>query len=100
FASHGFSALGSTFKAWRQTVGKISYWIWFCILALLGIYFPNLIANWAPNLSSLALENLSIVVRFALAFGLTVTAWLVLASMLGSLGCRKKSESTGGDAAI
>ena len=100
FASHGFSALGSTFKAWTQTVAKISYWIWFCILALLGIYVPNLIANWAPNLSSLALENLSIVVRFAIAFGLTVTAWLVLASMLGRLGSRKRSESAGGDATV
>ncbi len=100
FASHGFSALGSNFKAWIQTIAKISYWIWFCVLALLGIYVPNLIANWAPNLSSLALENLSIAVRFALAFGLTVTAWLVLASMLGRLGSGKGSESASGDATI
>ena len=100
FASHGFSALGSTFKGWRQTVAKISYWIWFCILALLGIYVPNLIANWAPNLSSLVLENLSIAMRFAIAFGLTVSAWLMLASMLGSLGSGKRSESASGDATV
>jgi len=100
FSGHGFSALGSTFKAWMQTIAKISYWIWLCILALLGIYVPNLIANWAPNLSSLALENLSIAVRFAIAFGLMVTAWLMLASMLGCLGSGKRSESAGGDATV
>ena len=81
-------------------MAKISYWIWFCILALLGIYVPNLIACWAPNLSSLVLENLSIAVRFAIAFGLTVSAWLMLASMLSSLGSGKRSESASGDATV
>jgi hypothetical protein len=98
FAGHGFSAFGSGFKAWRQTVSKISYWVWFCILALLGIYLPNRIANWVPGLSSLPLEHLSVAVRFTLAFALAVTAWLILASMLGRLGSGAGGESTGGNA--
>jgi hypothetical protein len=99
FAGRGFSAFGSGFKAWRQTVSKLSYWIWFCVLALLGIYVPNRIASWAPNLSSLILEHLSLAVRFALAFALAVTAWLILASLLGRLGSGTGVDGAGTDAA-
>ncbi len=96
FAGHGFSAFGSTLKAWRQTVGRFSYWAWFCVLALLGIYLPSLIAHWVPEFSSLILENLSMTVRFALAFAFAVTAWLMLTSMLGRLGA---TAGTGGEGA-
>jgi hypothetical protein len=99
FAGQGFAAFRSGFKAWKQTVSKISYWLWLCILALLGIYLPHRIANWVPNFSSLPLEHFSLAVRLALAFALTVTAWLMLASMLGRLGSGAGGESPGGDAA-
>ena len=102
FAGHGLSAFGSSLKAWKQTVGKFSYWAWFCVLALLGIYLPNLIAHWAPELSSLILENLSMAVRFALAWAFAVTAWLMLTSVLGRLGsgatAGRGGESAGSDA--
>ena len=97
FAGRGLS-LGAGLRAWRQTAGRISYWVWFAILTLLGIYVPHLIANWAPQFSSLWLENLSLVIRFVIAFGLTITAWLVLTSMLGRLGGGDGSKSVGGDA--
>jgi hypothetical protein len=99
FAGRGFAAFGSGFKAWKQTVCRISYWFWFCLLALLGIYLPNLIAHWVPGLSSIPLESLSMVVRLALAFALTVTSWLILVSMLGRLGAGVGGESPSGDAA-
>lgn len=98
FAGRGFSAFRSSLKAWKQTVGKLSYWVWFCLLALVGIYLPSLIASWAPDLKSLILENLSMAVRFALAFALTVSAWLLLTSMLGRLGSGAGGESTRSDA--
>lgn len=91
FANHGFSSLGSTFKAWGRTVKKISYWIWFCILALLGIYVPHVITAKSPIPDSLWLDHLSIVVRFGFAFVLTITAWLLLTSVLGRLGSEKTS---------
>jgi len=98
FANHGFSFLGSSFKAWKRTVGKFSYWLWFCILALLGIYLPNLITTKAPIPASLWLDHLSLVVRFGFAFALTITAWLVLTSVLGRLGSGKGSEGPSGNA--
>ena len=83
-------------------IGDGYYWAWFCVLALLGIYLPNLIAHWAPELSSLILENLSMAVRFALAWAFAVTAWLMLTSVLGRLGsgatAGRGGESAGSDA--
>ena len=96
FAGRGLAAFGSSFKAWRQTVGRFSYWFWFCVLVVVGIYLPNLIAHWVPSSSSIPLETLSMIVRLALAFALTVTAWLILSSMLGRLG--GGGESPSGDA--
>lgn len=97
FAGRGFSAFGSTLRAWKRTVTELSYWIWFAILVSIGICFADCIASWHPQLSSLWLEHLSLIVRLAIALALTVTAWLVVASMLGRFASGDGTQSAGGN---
>lgn len=99
-AGRGFSAFGASVRAWKRTVGKLSYWVWFAVLALVGVCLADWIASSHPDLSSLWLEHLSLVVRLAVALALAVTSWLVLASMLGRFGSGEGSQNAGGNASI
>lgn len=98
-ADHGLRTLGASLRAWGRAVRKLSYWIWFALLAPVGIYFANWIASSHPELSSLWLEHLSLVVRLAVAVALAVTTWLVLASMIGRLASGEGSQSASGNTA-
>jgi len=96
-ADHGLRGLGGSVSVWARTVGKVSYWVWFVILALLGVCLADWIKTSHPELSSLWLEHLSLVVRLAIALTLAVSSWLVLASMLGRFASGEGSQSAGGN---
>ena len=66
-------------QAWRQR----HYWLSGAILLLLLRYVPQGVVDWAPEFGALALEAISMAVRFSLAYLLFVALWLTLISILG-----------------
>ena len=66
-------------QAWRQR----HYWLSGVILLLLIRYVPQGVVDWAPEFGGLALEAISMAVRFSLAYLLFVALWLTLISILG-----------------
>jgi len=65
-------------RRWRHGL----YWIG-CAVFALGIYLPYRLAAWVLPVSSLTSEAVSVGVRFAIAYLLTITAWLFFAAILG-----------------
>jgi hypothetical protein len=52
------------------------------VLIFGGAYLPYKLIGWHPQFSGLAMQTASLVVRFAAAYLLVVSAWLVLASLV------------------
>lgn len=54
-------------------------------LAIVGIFVPGWLWGTRPSVEGLALESLSLALRFLLAFSLAMLAWLTCASTIGRL---------------
>ena len=63
-------------------------------LALLGVYAPYRLIAWHPRVAGVAMQTVSLVVRFMAAFLLAVSAWLVLAALLGTDRTAARSKSS------
>jgi hypothetical protein len=46
---------------------------------LVGWYVPSKLVHWVPQIENLAVQTLSFLLRFGLAWGLAVLAWVDLA---------------------
>jgi hypothetical protein len=81
-------AVGGGFSGQQAVRMAVSwrYWLACAILVLVGIYLPGRLIWWVLPVHGLFLETLSMLVRFALAYVLVVTAWLTLAAVIGRLG--------------
>ncbi len=79
----GFARIG-----WRgvwKMLRSIRLWLGYAVLFAIGAYLPDKIVSWVPQVSSLKLEFASASLRFLIAYLLTVTAWIVLLSLLARL---------------
>ena len=56
------------------------------LLALIGSYIPYKLIGWHPQLPGFTLQTASLIIRFTTAYLLAVSAWLILASLMGRLG--------------
>ncbi len=70
--------------AWR-VFRRGHYWVSYLVLFVLGIYIPVQLVNWIPEVESFGGQAASLAARFFAAYLLFITAWLVLASLLGRL---------------
>ena len=61
------------------------------IAAVLGAYVPYKLIGWHPQLTGLAMQSTSLVIRFGIAFLLVVTSWLTLASLLAAAPAKSSS---------
>ncbi len=87
FASRGFgrAALRNALRglvAWR-------YWVAFIVLFGLGAGVPCQLVWWLPVKGSVGVEAASMSVRFGVAYLIAITAWLLLASVLGLASATK-----------
>ncbi len=78
----GLRALGSRRSAWRQTVTSFGYWVGVILLWIAGLYLPDLLVNWVPEVDGLWKETASLTLRFALAIVLALTSWLALLALV------------------
>ncbi len=84
-AGGGFSA-----RVALRIPGQWRYWnIGVVIFVLAGAYFPYRLIWWIPEVGSFAAQAASVIVRFGLAYVLAVTAWLLLAALIGRLAGRE-----------
>lgn len=56
------------------------------ILAIIGAIVPYKLTAWRPPVTGLTMQTASLSIRFAAAYELAVTAWLVLAALMARLG--------------
>jgi hypothetical protein len=68
----GFAEFGSKLKNW-------SYWLAVPVLLALGVWAPFRLMAWKPGMSSFAMETVSLIARFGLAYLLFVAGGLLLA---------------------
>lgn len=59
------------------------YWVWFCVLVIVGGYIPYKLVWWIPALDTLRKQAWSMGLRFFVAYVLLITAWIVLVWMVG-----------------
>jgi hypothetical protein len=81
FAGFGGRSLAAAWKVFRR--GR--YWVSYLAVFALGIYVPVQLVHWVPEVESLGAQVASLAARFLAAYLMMVTAWLVLASLLGRL---------------
>lgn len=96
-AAHGFGL--QALSAWARALRRIAYWVWLGVLELPGVLLPTLLLGWNLH-GALRLEMTSLLLRLGFAYLLAVTAWLMIAGMLGHLAARSEvSGDTSGQAA-
>lgn len=78
-ASQGVAAAGRVLRNPR-------YWVAALAAVLVGGCVPALLVSWVPEMSSIAGQTVSLVVRFGLAAILIAAAWLTLVAVVGHLG--------------
>ena len=74
FATRGFA------EAWR-VCRKLAWWLDAVVVLVAGFYLPWKLVHWSPEIGGLITQTASMVVRFALAWAMVVTAWLLLHSL-------------------
>ena len=81
-AADGFSRrrMGRAFSV----VNRPLYWLWFCIIMLIGAYVPYKLMWWIPDVSNLRGQAWSMGLRCFVAYVIVVTAWLALVWLAGS----------------
>ena len=95
-AKHGFRGFGKEGRSgWRRSLGSRVYWSVLIVLAIAGAYLPQRLIEWLPEASSVNGETASLVLRFLLAWLLAVSAWTLLASVLGRVGSSEASSNVG-----
>ena len=59
------------------------YWIAFCVLVAMGAWVPYKLVTWVPDVQGLAKQAWSAGLRFAAAYIILITAFLLLVWMVG-----------------
>jgi len=79
------SAKGFAKGLWRswRVLKRVMYWVWFCLLVLVGVYIPYKLVWWIPNADTLRKQAWSMGLRFFAAYVLLITAWIALVWMVG-----------------
>ena len=72
------------------------YWLWFCVLMLIGAYVPYKLIWWVDYQTSLNLQAWSMGVRFLAAYVIVVTAAIALVGVTGWLTEREDQEPSTG----
>ncbi|MBZ5598411.1 MAG: hypothetical protein LAN83_08815 [Acidobacteriia bacterium] len=97
-AKRGFRGLGKDgWRVWARTVRVRQYWAVLMALALLGVRLPQGFIGWVPKIASVSGQTASMVLRFLVAWTIAVTAWVVLASVVGRFG--REGSQVGGESA-
>ena len=60
-----------------------AYWLWFCVLMLIGAYVPYRLIRWIPAVEDLRKQAWSMGLRFSAAYVIVITALIALVWMVG-----------------
>ncbi len=80
-AEEGFRALGRG-ASWRPLV-RWEFYVGVAVLLVVGVYVPYKLIWWIPTVQGVAAQSVSLGVRFLAAYLLAITAWMVMAAMIG-----------------
>lgn len=80
-AAAGFSGshIGRSWRVLRQPL----YWVLFCVAMGLGAWVPYKLVTWVPELTSVRAQAWSAGLRFAAAYLILITAFILLVWMVG-----------------
>ncbi len=67
-----------------RVLKRAAYWLWFCGLMLIGVYVPDKIIRWIPDLSDLRKQAWSMGLRFVIAYLILITAFIALLLVVGT----------------
>ncbi len=83
--------LASTGRSLR-VLRRGKYWLWLCVLVVLGAYLPYRLVWWIPDLSSLPAQAWSMGLRFFAAYVLAVSGWIGLNWVAGVFAEREDAD--------
>jgi hypothetical protein len=66
-----------------RVLKRPSYWLWFCVLMLIGAYIPYKLMWWINYKTDLRRQAWSMGLRFFAAYVIVITAWIALVWMAG-----------------
>jgi hypothetical protein len=71
--------------SWKslKAVGRFRYWLAYVVLFGLGIWIPYQLVWWIPDVEGFYVETISMVMRVGVAYLVAITAWLLVASLVG-----------------
>jgi uncharacterized membrane protein len=75
-----------------RVLRRPAYWLWFCVLMLLGVYVPYKLVWWIPDLSDLRKQAWSMGLRFFVAYVILITAFVALVLVIGTRTEREDPE--------
>ncbi len=67
-----------------RVLRRPAYWLWFCVLMLLGVYVPYKLVWWIPDLSDLRKQAWSMGARFFVAYVILISAFIALVLVVGT----------------
>jgi hypothetical protein len=79
-AALGFK--GNIARAWH-VLARVKYWLWFILLAIVGVYLSYRLVWWIPDAGSLSKQAWSAGVRFFFAYIVVICAWVSLLLVTG-----------------
>lgn len=74
-------SIDSAASVWKRP----AYWVAGTVLAVLGLLVPWWLIKWVPSFSSMAMETVSMLVRFGIAYVLATVSWTAMAALLPRL---------------
>ncbi|HYX54376.1 MAG TPA: hypothetical protein VE783_13045 [Candidatus Limnocylindrales bacterium] len=85
-AELGLSGL-KRFREWGRMLRSVSYWVVLALAAIIGVVLTDVLMEWKPRQETATLfqEEVSVVIRMIVAYGLALFSWLWVCSMLGRL---------------
>ncbi len=80
-------------RSWHVLLRPL-YWLWFCLLVLIGVYLPYKLIWWIPKVDDLRQQAWSMGLRFFAAYVIVISAWIALVWMVGVLTEREVDGPT------
>jgi hypothetical protein len=74
-------SIDSAASVWKRP----AYWVSGVVLAVVGLLVPCCLIHWVPAFTSMAMETVSLLVRFGIAYVLATLSWTTMAALLPKL---------------
>lgn len=74
--------IGARVRSGFKTLLRWTYWLALAVAIFIGVWVPQTLMDWVP-FKKLGAETASLALRLAIAYAITIAAWLTVVGLLG-----------------